>query len=43
MSLPTAVPSNAPLKVAVVGSGVAALSSAWLLSQKHLVTLYEKA
>ena len=32
-----------PLKIAVVGSGVAALSSAWLLSQKHRVTLYEKA
>jgi len=32
-----------PLKIAVVGSGIAALSSAWLLSQKHKVTLYEKA
>ncbi|MEN5169365.1 NAD(P)/FAD-dependent oxidoreductase [Brevundimonas pondensis] len=32
-----------PLKIAVVGSGVAALSSAWLLSQRHVVTLYEKA
>ncbi|KAK0360163.1 hypothetical protein LTR94_028380, partial [Friedmanniomyces endolithicus] len=38
-----AAPSKAPLKVAVVGSGVAALSSAWLLSQRHRVTLYEKA
>jgi predicted NAD/FAD-binding protein len=35
--------SNGPLKIAVVGSGVAALSSAWLLSQRHKVTLYEKA
>lgn len=32
-----------PLKVAVVGSGVAALSSAWLLSQRHAVTLYEQS
>lgn len=35
--------SHRPLKIAVVGSGVAALSSAWLLSQRHQVTLYEKA
>ncbi|MBD3817664.1 MAG: FAD-dependent oxidoreductase [Brevundimonas diminuta] len=43
MSSSFAAPSKAPLKVAVVGSGVAALSSAWLLSQRHRVTLYEKA
>lgn len=35
--------ASAPLKVAVVGSGIAALSSAWLLSQRHQVTVYEKA
>jgi hypothetical protein len=28
-------------RIAVVGSGIAGLASAWLLSQKHLVTLYE--
>jgi predicted NAD/FAD-binding protein len=43
MTRPPARLSNAPLKIAVVGSGVAALSSAWLLSQRHAVTLYEKA
>lgn len=43
MSQPSTRPSNGPLKIAVVGSGVAALSSAWLLSQRHAVTLYEKA
>lgn len=30
-------------RIAVVGSGIAGLASAWLLSQKHLVTLYEAA
>lgn len=36
-------PSAKPLNIAVVGSGIAALSAAWLLSQRHRVTLYEKA
>jgi len=30
------------LKVAVVGSGIAGMSAAWLLNQRHQVTLYEK-
>ena len=30
------------LNIAVVGSGIAGLSAAWLLSRKHKVTLYEK-
>ena len=30
------------LKIAVVGSGVAGLSAAWLLNQKHMITVYEK-
>ena len=34
---------NGQLKIAVVGSGIAALSSAWLLASRHKVTVYEKA
>lgn len=29
------------LKIAVIGGGISGLSAAWLLSQKHQVTLYE--
>jgi predicted NAD/FAD-binding protein len=32
-----------PLRIAVVGSGIAGLSAAWLLSEKHDVTIYECA
>ena len=31
-----------PLEVAVIGSGIAGLGAAWLLSKKYRVTLYEK-
>ena len=31
-----------PLDIAVVGSGVAGMSAAWLLSGRHRVTVYEK-
>lgn len=35
--------SEAPLKIAVIGSGVSALSAAWLLSKRHRVAVYEQA
>ena len=37
-----AFPQNRPLSVAVVGTGIAGMSAAWLLSQRHSVTVYEK-
>ena len=30
-----------PLDIAVIGSGISGMSAAWLLSQKHQVTVYE--
>ncbi|MBU0538443.1 MAG: FAD-dependent oxidoreductase, partial [Gammaproteobacteria bacterium] len=33
---------SAPLNIAVIGSGIAGLSSAWLLSKNHKVTLFEQ-
>jgi uncharacterized protein len=33
---------TAPLKIAIVGSGIAGLSAAWLLGRRHAVTLYER-
>jgi predicted NAD/FAD-binding protein len=35
--------SNTRLKIAIVGTGISGLSAAWLLSQRHDVTVYERA
>ena len=31
------------MRIAVVGSGISGLAAAWLLSQRHTVTVYEAA
>ena len=31
-----------PLKIAIVGTGIAGMSAAWLLSQRHSVTVFER-
>ena len=35
--------SNVRHKIAIVGTGISGLSAAWLLSQRHAVTVYERA
>ncbi|WP_309645761.1 FAD-dependent oxidoreductase [Phenylobacterium sp.] len=37
----TTTPAETPLRIAVVGGGIAGLSAAWLLSARHNVTLFE--
>src|SRR5664279_2146264 len=32
-----------PLKIAVVGTGISGMAAAWLLSNRHQVTVYERA
>ena len=31
-----------PLNIAIIGSGIAGMSAAWLLSHAHNVTIFEK-
>jgi predicted NAD/FAD-binding protein len=35
--------SNTRFKIAIVGTGISGLAAAWLLSQRHDVTVYERA
>lgn len=43
MSLnPTPRGSERPLRIAVIGSGISALSCAWLLARRHEVVVYER-
>ncbi|MDQ2083064.1 NAD(P)/FAD-dependent oxidoreductase [Xanthobacteraceae bacterium Astr-EGSB] len=35
--------SDKPLNIAIIGTGISGLSAAWLLSQRHAVTVYEQA
>ncbi len=35
--------TSQPLNIAVIGSGISGMSAAWLLSERHKVTVYESA
>jgi hypothetical protein len=37
------MPTDTRFKIAIVGTGISGLSAAWLLSQRHDVTVYERA
>src|SRR5207342_3233449 len=37
------MPAKNRLKIAIVGTGISGLSAAWLLSQRHDVTVYERS
>ncbi|MBM3523757.1 MAG: FAD-dependent oxidoreductase, partial [Alphaproteobacteria bacterium] len=40
--LPFRLPQRQALDIAVIGAGIAGMGAAWLLSQLHRVTLYER-
>ena len=42
MNTPYNFASRRPLEIAVVGTGISGMAAAWLLSQRHAVTVYEK-
>ncbi len=37
-----ATPPSRPLNIAIVGTGIAGMSAAWLLARRHTVTVYER-
>lgn len=41
-SFPPISPNSRRLSIAVIGSGISAMSAAWLLTQRHDVTIFEK-
>ncbi|MGY9003910.1 MAG: FAD-dependent oxidoreductase [Rhodospirillales bacterium] len=42
MSLDNQSPRSGPLEIAVIGTGIAGMSAAWLLSKANHVTVYER-
>jgi uncharacterized protein len=43
MGLLPNMPDNRRLKIAVIGTGISGLSAAWLLNQRHDITVYERS
>ena len=35
-------PNTRPLKIAIVGTGISGMASAWLLAKSHNVTVFEQ-
>ena len=36
------IPNRGLLNIAVIGSGIAGMAAAWLLNQRHRITVYEQ-
>src|SRR5579859_4905188 len=43
MTMQISQASEGPLDIAVIGTGIAGMAAAWLLSLRHRVTIYERA